>query len=980
MLSVRISSFSRSVVAATSRSLSLLLLVAAATTGLLFVAAPAQAAAPLGCMSTIYIADNSSGDVRPVNPTTGVVGAAAYDATPEGGSANQLGVSLNGARGINTNGSDIVEYTAASGATTTAAKLTQAGVNGVAGALDPKSALYYYGGYDSADDALLLWVYNPVSNTSTGPVARVTVPAAPGGNGDLAFDADGILYFVAASDSVTALYRLNVVLPASGPEQNLTAVEHSRATGLPAASNGIAFASDGYLYLGRTNALTQINPITGATVDTVAMAGVSSTDLASCSGPSTLQVSVDLPAGRLTPTDQFTVTASGGDYDGTPAFPVGTTTGSETGVQDQQPSEVAGKAIVLPGDTYTATLGPSGTTDLDDYIIGNRCVDTSTGVVTETGSGTSMPVTVPTGTTGVTTACSFVVDIPVPEMALVASVSPTTFTDIGQTLTFTYEVENTGNVPLTAFALTHTLSGLSTPSCSPVAEGGTLAVDAVTTCTATYVVTAADAAAGADLTDNPSVTGTPPPGQGANATAHDSATSVYAMTRPDANNDAAGTPYDTAVTLPGATDDTAGSSPIVAADTVLLDPEDSSGVTTLVTVSGTWTVNPSGTVTFVPAPGFVGTTPFVTYRIVDENGLTHTAILNVTVQQGPTADTDSATTQQDVDVDVDLLDGDFPGPRANGTAGAFDTSSVELVLTGGLPAGSALSPDGRTLTVPGEGVHTVDPTTGIVSFDPETAFVDTTSPVTYTVLDQANNQASSTYTVTVDAITPTAADDGAKAASGDPVTVDVLDNDTAGHPSAPLVPSSVVLTDPDATLGGTRLVVPGEGEWVVNPSGMVTFTPEAGFDGATEPVEYRVSDDNGETATATITVVGEDALAVADLGNTPQDIDVTVDPLVNDIPGDSGTPCTPPGSSTPPGCDTGTFDPTSVGLRGPWSAVGGHAHRRGQAAGRGQRGHLHRRPCQWRDHLRPGACVPGRGVPQSPTPCRTPTTTRSARR
>ena len=367
------------------------------------------------------------------------------------------------------------------------------------------------------------------------------------------------------------------------------------------------------------------------------------------------------------------------------------------------------------------------------------------------------------------------------------------------------------------------------------------------------------------------------------------------------------------MTLPGAADDTAGSSPIVTADTVLLDPGVTNGGKTLVTPDGTWTVNPAGTVTFAPAAGYVGTTPGITYRIVDESGLTDTATLAVTVRQGPTADTDSATTQQDVDVDVDVLAGDVAGPRADGTAGDFDTSTVRLVLTGGLPTGSTLSPDARTLTVPGEGVHTVDPATGTVSFDPETPFVGTTSPVTYTVVDQANNQASSSYTVTVTPIRPTAADDGAKTASGDPVTVDALANDTAGDPSAPLVPSSVVLTDPDATSGGTRLVVPGEGEWVVNPGGTVTFTPEAGFEGATTSVEYRVSDDNGETATATITVVvGNDALAVADLGSTPQDIDVTVDPLANDIPGDSGTPCTPPGSNTPAGCDTGTFDPTSV--------------------------------------------------------------------
>jgi SdrD B-like domain len=65
--------------------------------------------------------------------------------------------------------------------------------------------------------------------------------------------------------------------------------------------------------------------------------------------------------------------------------------------------------------------------------------------------------------------------------------------------------------------------------------------------------------------------------------------------------------------------------------------------------------------------------------------------------------------------------------------GTVDLTTVRLIA----PAvpGSVLSPDGKTLFVPGEGTYTVDPTTGVVTYVPS-ANVDPT-PITYTVLDNA---------------------------------------------------------------------------------------------------------------------------------------------------------------------------------------------------------------------------------------------------
>src|SRR5690606_41005967 len=58
-----------------------------------------------------------------------------------------------------------------------------------------------------------------------------------------------------------------------------------------------------------------------------------------------------------------------------------------------------------------------------------------------------------------------------------------------------------------------------------------------------------------------------------------------------------------------------------------------------------------------------------------------------------------------------ILGNDVAGLNADGSAGTLDPESVVFVVTPGLPTGSTVSPDGRTLTVPGEGVYTYAPNT-----------------------------------------------------------------------------------------------------------------------------------------------------------------------------------------------------------------------------------------------------------------------------
>ncbi|MFD6053409.1 SdrD B-like domain-containing protein [Agromyces sp. NPDC060279] len=149
---------------------------------------------------------------------------------------------------------------------------------------------------------------------------------------------------------------------------------------------------------------------------------------------------------------------------------------------------------------------------------------------------------------------------------------------------------------------------------------------------------------------------------------------------------------------------------------------------------------------------------------------------------------------------------------------------------------------------------------------------------------------------------------------GTAVTVPVLDNDTGD-----VDPTSVRIIDPNSGDPVQELVVPGEGTWTVDPdTGDLTFTPEAGFTGNPTPIEYQVTDPQGQnpsTAKVTVTYVPE-ATDDESLDN-PQGTAVTVPVLDNDR-GDldpSTVRITDPSSGDPvdelviPGEGTWTVDP-----------------------------------------------------------------------
>jgi CshA-type fibril repeat protein len=92
-----------------------------------------------------------------------------------------------------------------------------------------------------------------------------------------------------------------------------------------------------------------------------------------------------------------------------------------------------------------------------------------------------------------------------------------------------------------------------------------------------------------------------------------------------------------------------------------------------------------------------------------------------------------------------------------------------------------------------------------------------------------------------DPVPPVAKDDYRGGEIGKAVTLQSLKNDS--DEDGDIDSKTVKLIHPDATDGGKKLVVVGEGVWSVNPTnGDITFTPKEGFIDDPTAVEYRVAD------------------------------------------------------------------------------------------------------------------------------------------
>jgi len=290
--------------------------------------------------------------------------------------------------------------------------------------------------------------------------------------------------------------------------------------------------------------------------------------------------------------------------------------------------------------------------------------------------------------------------------------------------------------------------------------------------------------------------------------------------------------------------------------------------------SGTTSVAPSGVVTYTPAAGFTGTVTF-TYTVEDDESIASSAAtVTVRVNAPPVATNDSVVAQLNTALPITVLGNDSD---ADGT---LATTTVAIA-----------SP-------PASGSASVAPS-GVVTYTPAAGFTGTTTFM-YTVQDNdAATSNTATVTVRVNA-PPVASNDSVVAQRNTALSISVLGNDT----------------DADGTLAVATVTVvsaPASGTTSVGPSGVVTYTPAAGFAG-TVAFTYTVADNDGGVSNAATVTVRVNAVPAAanDSANTPSGTAVPITVLANDTDADGTLVAGSVAVASPPASGTTSVAPTGV--------------------------------------------------------------------
>ena len=249
------------------------------------------------------------------------------------------------------------------------------------GGINLTNGIYYYSAVRSSPSNQTvqdIYAFNTNTNTAIGYIGSVTVPSGQaGGNGDIAFDANGNMLIVIASSStgVGTLFRIPNV-PTTAGNAVLTAT--ALAT-LPAniPENGIAFDGNGYLYVSTASSLYKLNPNPArrsARRSPSRATPRTSPILANCVVNGSLSLQKNIGA-RANSGDQFNLSITGGSVS---SGNTGTTSGATTG-QQTDPSATAGPVIGIFGTTYTLTETAAGTTSLANYTTTMSCIDQANG-------------------------------------------------------------------------------------------------------------------------------------------------------------------------------------------------------------------------------------------------------------------------------------------------------------------------------------------------------------------------------------------------------------------------------------------------------------------------------------------------------------------------------------------------------------------------------------------------------------------------
>ena len=266
---------------------------------------------------------------------------------------------------------------------------------------------------------------------------------------------------------------------------------------------------------------------------------------------------------------------------------------------------------------------------------------------------------------------------------------------------------------------------------------------------------------------------------------------------------------------------------------------------------GTYAIEPAtGAVTFTPEPSFKGQAKGVEVKVsvtaTDSEGnkveVTSSGDYTPEVEAvEPTAEPKKTSGKQGQpqtqDTTTMFKEGDTTAPIEKSTIKLVDPTGAEVTT---LPA----TKDGKTV-----GTYTIDPTTGVITFQPNKDFTGTPEPAKVVAADKNGTKVETTYTPTVTPVEPEGQDKTTTGYQGKTQTGTVTF--TEGDPEFP-IDNKVPATFEDGT---TRKEVPGEGVYTVAEDGTVTFVPENQFTGTAKGVTVKRVDTNGTPATAKYTPI-----------------------------------------------------------------------------------------------------------------------------
>ncbi|MFW6067387.1 MAG: choice-of-anchor F family protein [Myxococcota bacterium] len=249
--------------------------------------------------------------------------------------------------------------------------------------------------------------------------------------------------------------------------------------------------------------------------------------------------------------------------------------------------------------------------------------------------------------------------------------------------------------------------------------------------------------------------------------------------------------------------------------------------------NGTATVEDDNSVTYSPTSGFTGEDSF-TYRVTVDGEESNLATVKVEVVEPPDPDkpvarNDSATPTGTESVTIDILANDTVGPLEE----PVDPAEATVNLGSQPEYGSVELNSDNTVTYQAD----ADPTSPVLDY------------VTYTVTVEGEESNPALIIVRVDPTVvvptvPVAVDDTATTIETDPVTIDVLANDTQDGIAVP----------DDATV---QIVdQPSNGSVEVDANQMVTYTADEGFTGE-DTFTYLVDVDGEVSDPATVNVTVE---------------------------------------------------------------------------------------------------------------------------